>query len=153
LVTTALAAWAVLGSGLAAGVLFSTVLGMVPMMRVLPYDRYIEAHQFLVQRYDPVMPMLMAATLVADAVLAVRTPPGAGRTLYAAAALLIAMTMAVSITRNVPINRWVRRLDPQTPPADWPAVDPRPSWRAWNLLRTLLDMLALTVNAVAVALP
>ena len=49
---------------------------------------------------------------------------------------------------NVPINRQVKRLDPDRLPADW--RDPRPLWRRWHTLRTVLAVLALLLNAIAV---
>ncbi|WP_449353343.1 hypothetical protein [Streptomyces shaanxiensis] len=40
--------------------------------------------------------------------------------------------------------------DPRRLPDDW--TDPRPLWRRWHLLRTSLAVMALAVNAAAVAL-
>jgi len=49
--------------------------------------------------------------------------------------VLLVGVMTVSITRNVPVNRLVSRLDPPSA-VDWASIDPRP-WRRWNLIRTV----------------
>jgi hypothetical protein len=57
--------------------------------------------------------------------------------------------MVVSVTRTVPINRWVVGLDPDNMPDDWADRDPRQTWRTWNAVRSSLAAAALTVGLVA----
>lgn len=141
---------ALMGSGLAAGGLAIAALGGAPLLLSLPTDRYVPVHKFLVERFDPFMPICMVLALVSDAVLAVVAPVPAGRWALGGAAVLLVGVLAVSVLKNVPINRWVATLDPQSLPEDWERLDPRVSWRNWNLLRTALAMAALVLNAVAV---
>jgi uncharacterized membrane protein len=136
-------------NGLAAGVLFGTQLGGFPYLASLPADRYVHAHAFFGQRYDPAMPICLIGTVICDVVLALRAEETAARGLFAAAALLAAATAAISVTKNVPVNRWMRTLDPDRLPADFASRDPRHAWGAWNRRRSWLTVAALAVNCVA----
>ncbi|GAA4203682.1 DUF1772 domain-containing protein [Streptosporangium oxazolinicum] len=141
---------AMVGSGLTAGVLFCVALSVVPALFALPPDRYVQTHKLVGRNYDPTMPLIVLTTAVVDVVLALVTPGTAPRSLFAVAAVLMLGVSVVSHLCNVPINRRVKALDPAAIPRDW--MDPRPLWRRWHLLRTVLAVLALTVNAVAVVL-
>lgn len=141
---------ALVGSGLTAGVLFCVALSVVPALRALPPDRYVQTHKLLGRNYDPTMPLIVLATAVVDVLLAVVTSPTGPRSLFVIAAALMLGVSVVSHLCNVPINRRVKALNPAAIPEDW--MDPRPLWRRWHLLRTALAVLALVVNAVAVAL-
>ncbi|WP_220448677.1 DUF1772 domain-containing protein [Nonomuraea mesophila] len=140
---------ALVGNGLAAGVMLSTVIGVVPWMLAQPYDRYVVATRFLWSRYDPFMPIVNALTCVLDVVLIFVVPAAVPRTLFAAAAGLLLVVMTISIVKNVPINRYVTSLDPAARPPDWERRDPRMRWRGWNLTRTVLALVAFGVNAWA----
>ena len=149
MVDTILVAVVLLANGLAAGVLTGTVLGGVPLLQALPTDRYVHAHAFFAGLYDPFMPLCLASTALGDGVLALRATDGTARALLVVAAIAAAAVITVSVTRNVPINRWVKTLDPDALPADFD--DPRPRWAHWNRIRTALAVLALTANVSAVA--
>ncbi|MEV0092403.1 DUF1772 domain-containing protein [Streptomyces sp. NPDC050738] len=136
-------------NGLAAGVLFGTQLGGFPYLASLPADRYVHAHAFFGTRYDPAMPFCLIATVVCDVVLASRVEQAPARTLFAVAAVLAVATAVISVTKNVPVNRWMRTLDPENLPADFAERDPRGPWGAWNRRRSLLTILALAVNCAA----
>ena len=51
-----------LGNGVAAGVMLSTVIGVVPMFLTMNYGPYVRSVQFLWPRYDPFMPILNGVT-------------------------------------------------------------------------------------------
>jgi uncharacterized membrane protein len=144
--------FALLFSGLAAGGLMISALGGAPLLLSLPTDRYIPVHQFLVTRFDPFMPISLCGALVFDVALVFTAPSAASRALHGVAAALLAAAMTVSLTRNVPINRWISTLDPDRPPEDWARVDPRVRWRNWNLVRTIFAVAALAVNVAAVGI-
>ena len=137
---------ALLGSAVAGGIMLSTVLGIVPLMLALPYERYVELVQFLWPRYDPFMPIANLAALLADIALAVAVRHSPARGAFGLAAVLIGTVITISIARNVPINRYVSSLDPRQRPADWTEADPRARWRHWNLIRTGLMLCALVAN-------
>ncbi|WP_230688820.1 anthrone oxygenase family protein [Micromonospora sp. WMMD558] len=149
--TPLLVAIALVANGVAVGVMVSTVIGLAPMTLAVPYQTYVGTVQFLWKRYDPLMPALNAAACVLDLVLVATVDDPTGRALFGTAGALLVVVMAISVVKNVPINRYVMSLDPQRPPADWARADPRVRWRNWNLLRTALAVLAFVVNVSAVA--
>jgi uncharacterized membrane protein len=144
-VNAALGVAVLLGSGLTAGVLFSVALSVVPAFLGVPPERYVEMHKLIGRRYDHVMPPLVATWTLLDLVLAAGADSAASRVLFVSAAVLGAGVAAVSQLGNVPINRQVKRLPAGPVPAGW--TDPRGAWRAFNLVRTYLAVLALAANA------
>jgi len=148
----ALAALAALLNGVAAGIMLSTVVGIVPMMLTQPYRGYVQTVQFLWPRYDPLMPILNAGALVLAAVSAVGAGATPARSVLAIAAILLATVMTISITKNVPVNRFVSNLDPDRQPDDWTRLDPRPAWQRWNLIRTVIAVVAFAANVTGTAL-
>lgn len=138
------------GSGLTAGVLFSVALSVVPAFLSVPPERYVELHKLVGRRYDHVMPPMVATWTLIDVALAAGADTAAGRLWFGVAAVLGCGVAAVSQLGNVPINRSVKRLPAGPVPIDW--ADPRTRWRAFNLLRTYLAVLALAANACALLL-
>lgn len=147
----ALVAVVLVVNGLAAGVLMGTVLGGVPLLLALPPSRYVHAHAFFATRYDPFMPACLLATVLGDVVLAILFGGKAATGLTAVAAVFAAVTVVVSLTRNVPINKWVRALDPEELPGDFDGQDPRGRWKRSNDIRTACAVIALLFNVSAVA--
>jgi hypothetical protein len=134
-------------NGLAAGIMLATVIGVVPMMIAQPYPGYVRMVQFMRPRFDPIMPIANGTALVLDVVLAAA---GVIRPLHLAAAVLLAGVIVISVSRNVPVNRYIMSLDPDRRPDDWARIDPRRRWRFWNTTRTLLAATAFLFNTVAV---
>jgi uncharacterized membrane protein len=150
-VTALLAPLVVLLNGLAAGVLLGTQLGGWPLLAALPPDRYVHAHAFFATRYDPAMPICLLGTLVGDAVLAAGGSHTPARLLFLAAALLAAVTITISLTKNVPVNKWIQGVDPENLPENFSELDPRGSWGPWNRRRSILAILAFAANCAALA--
>jgi hypothetical protein len=141
---------ALLTGGLAAGALVMSALGGAPLLLALPVDSYIPVHKFLVTRFDPFMPSCLLAALVCDASLAAVAPGTLVRVFAGGCGLLYLSVVTVSLTKNVPINKWIAALDTERMPADWASVDPRKRWRDWNLVRTALATLGLVGNVAMV---
>lgn len=139
-----------LANGLAAGGLMIALLGGGPLQFVLPVPTYVVVEQFLTTRFDPFMPICLCVTILTDATLAATTSVSPYRWLAGLAALLVACAITVSLTKNFPINKFVRRLDPENLPDNWSEVDPRVKWRNWNAVRATLTVTALVVNVTAV---
>lgn len=137
--------------GLAAGVMVSTVMGMVPLTLALPYGRYVEMIQFMWPRYDPFMPIMNGIALLGSVAMAVLGPGALVRGLFGLAAVLLVVVMVISVVKNVPVNRYVMSLDPEERPGDWPERDPRRYWRKWNTIRTALVVVAFAANLTAAA--
>jgi uncharacterized membrane protein len=133
-------------SGLTAGVLFAVALSVVPAFFALPPTDYVRTHQAVGRHFDKVMPVVVLSSVAVEIILfaATRIP------LFLAAAALHIGVALVSQLRNVPINRQVKALAPASVGADW--HDPRPSWRAWHLLRTTFAVLSMFLDAGAVVL-
>jgi len=147
--TRLLAIVAITANGIATGIMLSTVIGIVPMMLALPYGRYVQTVQFLRPRFDPVMPITNGCALVLDIALAVTGGSAAVSAAFAVAAALLGSVMTVSITKNVPINRFIMSLDSECQPDEWARIDPRATWRTWNLIRTTLALAAFLTNVIA----
>jgi uncharacterized membrane protein len=148
-VTHLLAMVAIAANGIAVGIMLSTVIGIVPMFLALPYGRYVQTVQFLRPRFDPVMPVTNGCALILDVVLALTAKSPGAVTAFAIAAVLLASVMGVSITKNVPINRFIMSLDSERQPEEWTRLDPRATWRTWNLIRTSLALAAFITNVIA----
>jgi len=142
---------ALVGCGMAAGGLVISVRG-APLLLSLPDQQYVPIHQFLVTRFDPFMPICLLTALFADLVLAFAVDGAGARVLCGTAAALLLSAATVSLTRNVPINRWVSTLDPQALPANFRQLDRRQRWVRWNVVRMGLTVAALAVNAAALGL-
>jgi uncharacterized membrane protein len=139
-----------LANGMAAGGLMIALLGGAPLQFVLPVNDYIVVQKFLTTRFDPFMPICLVITILMDGTLAVTTDVSPFRWLAAIGGVLVACAITVSLTRNFPINKFVRTLDPERLPANWSEVDPRTRWRNWNAVRTTLTVTALVCNVIAV---
>ncbi|MEU6847630.1 DUF1772 domain-containing protein [Streptomyces sp. NPDC046716] len=146
--TEVLGVAALLGSGVTAGVLFAVALSVLPALFAMETGTYVHAHQLLGRNWDPTMPVIVLSSTLLDIVLAVLADGTAPRTLFIVGAVLLLGVSGVSHLCNVPINRRVKSIsDPADIPADW--EDPRPLWRRFHYLRTVLSVLALLVNAAA----
>lgn len=126
-------------SAVVAGVMLGAALSAEPVLGTLPPDGYVRAKRFLAARMDPLMPICVAGGAVLDLVSALLAD-GTARAGAIAALVLTLALIGVSQIANVPINRWVLRLDPDDLPADWP--DPRRRWDRWHRARTALALLA-----------
>lgn len=139
----------VVTSGVVAGVLFGFAVSVLPAFFVMPAGRYIYSAKLIGRNWDPMMPIIVLGSLTVDIVLAIVGPPGTPG-LFVAGAVLLAGVSVVSHWCNVPINRAVKTVDPDDVPDGW--RDPRPLWRRFHYLRTVLAVLAVAANAVALSL-
>ena len=137
-----------LGSGTVFGVLFAVALSVVPALAAMSPGRYVDTHRLLGRNWDPTMPIIVLGSVILDVVLASLVHHSPSWAFFLVAAVLLAGVAAVSHFCNVPINRQLRAADPDRIPAAW--HDPRPIWRRWHLVRTVLSLLALAANATAV---
>lgn len=140
-----------LASGLAAGVMMWTQLGGMPLLNALPPDRYVFAHAFFANRYDPFMPICMLVTFLGDVLLALTTTSAALGVLFGLGAVLAAGAIVISLAKNVPVNKWIQTLDPDNLPPDFASMDPRPQWGGWNRTRAVFAVVAFGANCAALA--
>lgn len=142
---------ALVASGLVAGVLLWSAVCGVPLLRALPAEGYVRTHQFWANRFEPFQPLCVLLTAVLDGVLVVLSP-GPAAVAFTVGAVGALAVIAVSVTRNVPVKKWVLSLSADALPADWDRRDPRREWGRWNLVRTVLACLVLAANAAATGL-
>ena len=145
-----LAVVVVVTSGVIAGVLFGVAVSVLPAFFAMPPDRYIYSTKLIGKNWDPMMPIIVVTSTVVDILLAIFGPHGTPLTLFIAASVLLVGVSIVSHWCNVPINRRVKKVDPDNVPADW--HDPRPLWRRFHYLRTVLAIIAVALNAIALSL-
>jgi uncharacterized membrane protein len=138
-----------LGSGTTMGVFFAVAVSVAPAMFAMAPDRYVEAHQLLGKGYHPAMPVITSATLFAGVALAAVAPQPAARVLFGLGAVGVLGIQAVSHLGNVPINRSLAAFGEGTLDT-WP--DPRPKWRFWHRIRTVLAVAAFVANSLAATL-
>ncbi|WP_378740272.1 DUF1772 domain-containing protein [Nocardia brasiliensis] len=132
-----LSAVGIAANGLATGIMLATVIGVAPYQGVQSYREYVAGVRFMWPRFDPIMPALNLTALLVYLVLAILVADSAPvRIGFGLAAALLAGTVLISVTKNLPVNRYVASLDPDHPPADWSDRDPRGHWRRWNVVRT-----------------
>ena len=151
----ALVPLALFANGIAAGVMLGNAIGPAALALELPYERYVQLIRFMWHRYDPFVPIMNGLAFGVDIALAVvvrQERGGMGASgLFALSAALLLIIMAISVTKNVPINRFVTLLDPARPPADWSECDPRARWKRWNHVRVTLSITALIINLAGAA--
>ncbi|MFA1538350.1 anthrone oxygenase family protein [Actinomadura monticuli] len=123
-------------SGVLAGVLFAVETAIVPVVAVLPADRYVQVHRLLDRRFDPMMPRVNKVALAVCAALVVVADGVWPRVAVGCAGLCVVGVAVVSEGWNVRMNRVIDGWDPAAPPADWPGV--RARWASANRARTLL---------------
>jgi hypothetical protein len=146
---------ALLANGVAAGVMLGNAIGLGAFAIELPYARYVDLIKFMWPRYDPLLPILNVLAFGLDIAIAVAVRGQQATTgapgLFGTSAALLAVLMAISVTKNVPINKYVTALDPASEPADWPQRDPRASWKKWNQVRVVLALAALLAGLAGAA--
>ncbi|CAI4166178.1 DUF1772 domain-containing protein [Streptomyces albidoflavus] len=132
------------GTGTVTGVFVAVAVSVGPAMSAMGRAEYLRAHALLGKGYHPLMPILVnIVTLSGFALAFLAGAPG--NVLFPLASVLLIGVQAVSHLGNVPINRSLSGL---AAAGSW--VDPRPQWRAWHRLRTVLAALALAAVTVAV---
>ncbi|MDN3353345.1 anthrone oxygenase family protein [Actinomadura sp. DC4] len=124
-----------LGTGALAGVLMAVEMAMVPMLRALGGERWIEVHRLLDPGFDPLMPRVNKIVLAVGLVLIVVVPSTPARVSFGLAAAGIIGVALVSELRNVPMNRRIDGWAAAGLPDDWARL--RARWARANRLRTL----------------
>jgi DNA-binding SARP family transcriptional activator/uncharacterized membrane protein len=137
---------ALVGAGVTAGVLLCVAISLVPGFIALPPDDYIAAHKLFGRYFDRIMPPIVVVTTLLVAALAALAASADAERIFIAGALCMLSISVISQSRNVPINRKVKRLE--TAPDDW--QDPRSAWRNWHVLRTSMALIGMTLISVGI---
>jgi len=137
-------------SGTLAGVLFAVEIAIVPTVRALPVDRWVQVHRLLDERFDPLMPRINKVALAICAVLLVLANGLDSKVAFGVAWLCIIGVAVVSEAFNVRMNRDITTWNPAAPPPGWSGV--RQRWAAANRIRTLIAALGFIGAVIGVAL-
>jgi hypothetical protein len=139
---------ALLANGIAAGIMLGNAIGPAAFAARLDYGSYVALIKFMWPRYDPLVPILNVVALAGDVAVVLIERRWAVTVWFGPAAVALVVLVVISVAKNVPINRYVTRLDPERPPPEWPASDPRAEWTVWNQIRVLLILVALVAGLV-----
>ena len=122
-------------AALSMGVHFGTWLTERPMRATASGAVFTEIQQGRDAVAARVMPVLgtIAILLVAATAIGVRSNTAAV-SLVGAALMLFLSDMAVTVTKNVPLNKQVQSWTVDSPPTDWTSV--RDSWEHYHTIRT-----------------
>jgi uncharacterized membrane protein len=135
---------AMVSVGLLAGIMLGTGMGQYAG-RSLPEANWTLEHQTTDSLFRKVMPVFFNATailLIAASVLA----KGGARWMFGAAALLIVVSIVITVRVEVPLNRTIASWIPGAAPPDWRMLRDRWLWN--HLIRTIASIIAFLCAAV-----
>jgi uncharacterized membrane protein len=132
---------AVLMVGLIAGLMVGTGIEQ-HSLRALSASAWVTEHQVMDSWFRVIMPPYWNVTALM-LVIAAFLSRGQVRWLFAVAALLLIVSLVVTVRVEVPMNRSIATWDPNAPPANWAQV--RDHWLAFHRLRTASGILAFVV--------
>lgn len=121
-----------------------------PALSGLPPRAHVHAEQLLTRRYGAIMPFLMTAALASFApVIALEPERTSRRSLLTAAGFgCYAAMLAVTLTRNVPLNNRLLEQTPQDAPNE-EFLALRARWDRLHTIRNVLNVAGLTATALA----
>ena len=133
--------------GMMAGLMFGTGMDQYTH-RQLSASGWVTEHQVMDALFSRVLPPLWNLTMVALAVAAVLSH-GRARWLFALAAVIFLLSLIVTVTVEVPMNRAIAQWNAQAAPNDWASI--RDRWLSFHLVRTIGGFVAF-VSALAALL-
>jgi uncharacterized membrane protein len=136
-------------SGMLVGNEFGGWVAVHPALNTLPLSAHIAAEQAVVRRYKAIMPLWMMSAIVSAIPVLVRVhnrrSPAFRLTLAGMICFLAMLT--VTFRGNMPINKEILLLSPETPPANWYHL--RKRWDQFHTLRNLLNIVGLSCLILA----
>jgi len=136
-------------AALATGGLMVNWIGLGRAMSRLSASTYVEFHQASNHTFQPYMPIVVVGALLGGIVLAMLSPGihSLSGKLGIAGSVCYALVLAISLTKDVPINKLVARWSVQSPPDDWTLF--RARWVRFHIVRTLFSLPALASYILA----
>jgi uncharacterized membrane protein len=129
---------AVIMAGLIAGLMWGTGMDQYTH-RLLQSSAWITEHQVMDALLSRVMPPFWNASVLILIAAAFFTR-GQARSFFALAAILLAVSLVVTVSVEVPMNRKIALWNASVPPADWAEV--RDRWLSFHLIRTIFGFIA-----------
>ncbi len=136
-------------SGMLVGNEFGGWVAVHPALNTLPLSTHIAAEQAVVRRYKAIMPFWMMSAIVSAVPVLRRIEDRrspAFRLTLAGMSCFLAM-LIVTFRGNMPINKQILLLSPETPPANWHHL--RTRWDQFHTLRNLLNIAGLSCLILA----
>ena len=130
--------FAVLLVGMMAGLMFGTGMDQYTH-RLLSASAWVTEHQVMDALFRRVLPPLWNVTMLSLAVAALLSR-GRARWLFAWAAVIFLVSLIVTVTVEVPMNRAIAQWDAHAAPGDWASV--RDRWLYFHLVRTIGGFIA-----------
>jgi Domain of unknown function (DUF1772) len=137
----------VVAVGQLAGIMLGTGMGQFAG-RNLPEANWTLEHQTTDALFRKVMPVFFNATgilLIAASALS----KSGSRWMFGAAALLIVVSIVITVRVEVPLNRTIASWTPGAAPPDWGLLRDRWLWNHWT--RTTTSIVAFLCAAVGLA--
>jgi uncharacterized membrane protein len=135
--------------GLLAGNELATLIAFHPALRHIPLRAQVEAERALTRLLGAIMPVYMTAALVAAVAAAVALAGEDEFGFALAAAVALGAMLAITLTRNVPLNRRTVEFPPEGDERAWAAI--RRPWERLHAVRVALDLGAFACLAAALA--
>jgi uncharacterized membrane protein len=129
---------AVMMAGLIAGLMGGTGMDQYTQ-RLLHGSEWVMEHQAMDALFSRVMPPFWNASVLVLIAAAIFTR-GSARSLFAVAAMLLAVSLVVTVSVEVPMNCAIALWNASSPPANWGEV--RDRWLSFHLARTILGVVA-----------
>lgn len=136
---------AVVMAGLIAGLMWGTGMDQYTH-RLLLSSAWVTEHQVMDALFRRVMPPVWNGSvlmLIGAAVLS----RGSSRWYFSVAAMLLIVSLVVTVRVEVPMNRRIALWDAAAPPADWSEV--RDRWLSFHLARTVCGVVAFVCATAA----
>jgi len=130
--------------GLLAGLMLGTGMDQYTH-RLLSASGWTMEHQVMDALFRRVLPTFWNFTVLMLVVSAI-VSRGAARWLFGVSAVLLTVSLGVTISIEVPMNREIAQWDAAAPPANWMAV--RDHWLSFHLVRTVSGMIAFVCSVV-----
>ncbi|MCS7484112.1 anthrone oxygenase family protein [Umezawaea endophytica] len=143
---------ALLCNGLTAGALLIAMIGVAPLRLALPDDRSVQVHQLLLPKVEPWMPALLVGGTIFTGAAGFFAGSTLVHVLTIISSSLQLKAILIALTKNVPINRWLAKLDPEALPPDFAESRAMERWRNWNAARAVMVILSLVINVYVVGL-
>lgn len=135
--------FAILGTGLLAGIFLMGTMGMRPATAILEAVPHVLLRQQLIQRLSKFMPWLMVFTITASAFAILQSDVPLQRFYRLIEFVLSILMLAITIVVNVPLNKRFLSWTPETLPSDWQTYVRR--WDTADSVRLVVAMFAFMV--------
>jgi hypothetical protein len=136
---------AVIMTGLIAGLMWGTGMDQYTH-RLLTASAWVTEHQVMDALFRHVMPPFWNASVLVLLIATILSHRSA-RWLFGFTAALLALSLVLTVTVEVPMNRMIALWDATAPPADWAAI--RDRWLWFHLLRCISGIAAFILSTAA----